>query len=1012
MIRPEELDIDQNSPLSPQKTVYKASLGSEVVAVKILSAEASPSNLLVRAEKWKTIDHPNLLRFIDACSEDADPLFIVTEYHESGSVSDYLGHHPNADRPQLILDVAFGMQYLHSRGFVHGSLKTSDILVNASGEACVADYCMTEVQASKSNDGHRYFSPEAWKGTTSKASDIFAFAMCALEIFTSSPPWGVLPEKHIVRMVVHEDARPDRPDYGLSLRVGLTDQMWDIIEESWHKEARLRPTFDIIARLWQAACSGNLPPSKPGARAPQTRLQSPQITNRGTTASPEPDDVHALERSPPPAYSPGENPGIAQEVFQNRDAKGRARTTGPRVVNVGSGASTPGYGLPTPPLEINKIQRPSSSGSSSQGYQRGAVPNARAPARQQSFHTPPPSAPAGAQTFNSPSPPPAIQIDGSSTRSRQSMPPGALLGRRTSTQPRALSQEDEEPRLPLPSGYREQDDNEDEKHDDVGMSLYASSSPPPPSNRRMMMQRDDLQYRAGSPPQQPLFDNRRASLMPTNPGVGRRASRMAASVYSNDSEGTGRGLTKPFAGLMLTEDVQSISDIGSLNGGSRINPVLVVGALEAEIKDGRSPEAIDEHLLKIDQLASQNEKTAQKFITAGVIPVLILLLKRRAVSDDPGLDTVLMALGTLACDTVSANIIFRTDTIKTLIELFTTSESDDVVGLSLWILGRMSRSPEIAQGLIKAGLVKELINRGLRGGTGAAVLSAWCLGALVHTDAIADALADQHFVIPDIVDHLRHMTNLGAGAAPGDVSSGLFAVARMSRSIRLAKAIAKAGAVEFLAHHLNTASDPEVLNWSARAVGCLMRPNSSDMSKILLEKGTAVGLARMPRVLPQDEVEPLASFAFAISRFSCAEWGGGTRKALVDAGVVDSLLSALRTASDEPYPQVHIELALAVSFLGDVGGSAIRKEIINAGGVKILKEIARDAVNGTIGVGRGDEVAKACNMAATSISGNIWTRNAASAKTAMNHNWSGGCPEYHPPCPLKFQLPFDPMAAT
>ncbi|KAJ8094614.1 hypothetical protein PM082_010620 [Marasmius tenuissimus] len=992
MIRPEELDIDQNTPLSTLKSVYKATYGNDVVAVKILSQDASSSNLFARAEKWKAIDHPNVLKFINACSDDADPLFVVTEYHELGNITSYLDQHPNSDRPQLVLDVAFGMQYLHSRGFIHGSLKTSDILVNTSGEAVVADYCMTEVQSSKSNDGHRYFSPEAWKGATSKASDVFAFAMCALEIFTSMPPWGVLPEKHIVRMVVHEDARPDRPDYGQALRVGLQDQMWDIIEEAWHKEARMRPTFDIIVRLWQAACSGNLPPSKPDAQAPQARMHSPAINNRPSNNSPEPFDSSF---SPPPAYSPGDDPSAAQEAYRSRDAKGQLRQAGPKVVNVGSEVTSPNYGLPTPPLDLTKNKRPSSSsGSSSQGYQRGPNVRSPVPVRQQSFHSPPPSAPPGIQTFDLPPSPPVVQVEASSPGFRQSMPPAPLLGRRPTAQGHAPPQDYEERRLPTPSGYREQDEEEYEERDEVGMSLYASS--PPPSRR--MMREDPY--------------DRRASLMPANPALGRRTSRMAASVYSTDSEGANsRGMMRQFAGMNMNEDMMSLSDIGSLNGGPRVNPVLTVSALQAEIKDGRNPEAIDEHLLKIDQLASQNEKTAQKFITAGIIPTLILLLKRRAVAYDPSLTTVLMTLGTLACDTVSANIIYRTDTIKTLIELFTTAASDEVVGLSLWILARMSRTPEIAQGMIKAGLVKELINRGLRGGPGAASLSAWCLGALVHTDAIADALADQHFVIPDLIDHLRNVTNLGANGTPGDISSGLFAIGRMSRSIRLAKALAKAGCVDLLAHHLNNSSDPEVLNWSARAVGCLMRPNSSDMSKILLEHGTAAGLARMPRVLPQDEVEPLASFAFAISRFSCAEWGGGTRKALVDAGVVDSLLAALRTAADEPYPQVHIELALAVSFLGDVGGSAIRKEIINAGGVKILKEIAKDAVNGTIGAGRGDEVAKACNMAATSISGNIWTRNAASAKTAMNHNWSGGCPEYHPPCPLKFQLPFDPMAA-
>lgn len=169
-----------------------------------------------------------------------------------------------------------------------------------------------------------------------------------------------------------------------------------------------------------------------------------------------------------------------------------------------------------------------------------------------------------------------------------------------------------------------------------------------------------------------------------------------------------------------------------------------------------------------------------------------------------------------------------------------------------------------------------------------------------------------------------------------------------------------------------------------------MRPNSSDLSKMLIKAGIPEGLARLPSVLPSDVVEPLASFAFCIQRFSCAEWGDKTRKALVEAGVVDSLLAALRTAADEPYPTVHVELALAVSFLGDIGGAAVRKEIINAGGVSILKRVG--------GYGT-PEVTKACDIAVTSITGNILSRNAASIKTTMAHTWNGGCPDHSPPCP-------------
>ncbi len=94
--------------------------------------------------------------------------------------------------------------------------------------------------------------------------------------------------------------------------------------------------------------------------------------------------------------------------------------------------------------------------------------------------------------------------------------------------------------------------------------------------------------------------------------------------------------------------------------------------------------------------------------------------------------------------------------------------------------------------------------------------------------------------------------------------------------------------------------------------------------------------------------------------------GRRTRKALVDAVVVDALLAALRTVADEPYPQIHMQMALAMSFLGDVGGSAIRKEIVNAGGITILKRMA--------GNGSAD-VSEACSMAVTSITSNRPTKH-------------------------------------
>jgi hypothetical protein len=75
--------------------------------------------------------------------------------------------------------------------------------------------------------------------------------------------------------------------------------------------------------------------------------------------------------------------------------------------------------------------------------------------------------------------------------------------------------------------------------------------------------------------------------------------------------------------------------------------VLLAGALHAEVTEGRKQEVIDDYLHKVQFLASQSDKEAQKLVTAGIVPTVILLLKARAV-DSVGLEIVLMTLGILA----------------------------------------------------------------------------------------------------------------------------------------------------------------------------------------------------------------------------------------------------------------------------------------------------------------------------------------------------------------------------
>ena len=84
-----------------------------------------------------------------------------------------------------------------------------------------------------------------------------------------------------------------------------------------------------------------------------------------------------------------------------------------------------------------------------------------------------------------------------------------------------------------------------------------------------------------------------------------------------------------------------------INTFSGRNPVLLAKALLAEVKEGRKQEVIDDYLDKVQFMCLQSPKEAQKLVTAGIVPTVLLLLQARAI-DGVGLELVLVTLGILA----------------------------------------------------------------------------------------------------------------------------------------------------------------------------------------------------------------------------------------------------------------------------------------------------------------------------------------------------------------------------
>ena len=86
---------------------------------------------------WKRLRHQNIVPFIGVTQ---DPLQFVSEWMPNGTLIEYLGKNPGANRVDLVsfspvitaslvpfspklLDIAEGMAYLHAKHATHGDLK-------------------------------------------------------------------------------------------------------------------------------------------------------------------------------------------------------------------------------------------------------------------------------------------------------------------------------------------------------------------------------------------------------------------------------------------------------------------------------------------------------------------------------------------------------------------------------------------------------------------------------------------------------------------------------------------------------------------------------------------------------------------------------------------------------------------------------------------------------------------------------------------------------------------------
>jgi hypothetical protein len=84
--------------------------------------------------------------------------------------------------------------------------------------------------------------------TETMAADVFAFGMLAVEVFTGKIPFeGQKNETVVLR--ISQGGRPTMPEDAQA--VGLTAEIWSVLESCWHQNPKKRPTMREVVRRWQ-----------------------------------------------------------------------------------------------------------------------------------------------------------------------------------------------------------------------------------------------------------------------------------------------------------------------------------------------------------------------------------------------------------------------------------------------------------------------------------------------------------------------------------------------------------------------------------------------------------------------------------------------------------------------------------------------------------------------------------------------------------------------------------------
>lgn len=317
--------------------VFKAMVAGRFMAVKKIplpvdlsfnqkAAEKEINSVLLEINTLKRLRHPRIVKYHGSIRQDSeeDPaLLIFLEFMPSGSIKAVLtkfGAYGLGLVRKYTRQILEGLEFLHAKKIVHRDVKGANILIDAQGDAKLADFgACRELEALQCTvtGGMRsihgsvfWMAPEVLKYKAGRRSDIWSLGCTVIEMIDAEPPW---PNLRAEKLSVTETLRrivegPDAPP----LPEKIPTDCRSFLECVLNRDHTKRPYADHLLRhrfvRQDASMAASLSGSRPASRtspAPEAWSSQPAAAAAASSAA----------ATAPPAYAPhGGDEEAAEEL--------------------------------------------------------------------------------------------------------------------------------------------------------------------------------------------------------------------------------------------------------------------------------------------------------------------------------------------------------------------------------------------------------------------------------------------------------------------------------------------------------------------------------------------------------------------------------------------------------------------------------------------------------------------------------------------------------------------------